>query len=335
MRWLKDKSSNTWIYIAVMVYLILAFGWWAYLLIESSNREFSQQVMQLASELSLGPNETSLLEGQEYQDFYSAYKRKITMVITEGFVFVLTLSFGLYLLVRSYRSEIAYRTQQKNFLLSITHELKSPLASTRLALETIQKRKLEEEQQAELLKSALHENQRLSTLVNDILLSTRMEEAYEPVLERTNIENIFERLVTAMKYKYPNIRWNIQSEFNEKHVIVDQSGLTSIMVNLMENAAKYSNKKGDVRIIYKEYNNNLVIKIADFGIGIPDEEKKMIFEKFYRVGNEEVRKSKGTGLGLYLVKKLIDNYGGKIAVHDNRPKGTIFDITLPINLPET
>jgi signal transduction histidine kinase len=87
-------------------------------------------------------------------------------------------------------------------------------------------------------------------------------------------------------------------------------------------------------VIYKLYNDKILIKVADNGIGIPTPERKKVFERFYRVGTESVRKSKGTGLGLYLVKKLVDTYGGSISIHDNQPKGTIFDVSLPINLPE-
>jgi len=316
-----------------MVYLTLAFGWWAYMLMQSNNAELEYHLFQLSQEKNIPLESAALQDDPAYQMHVDEHRGNYWQIISEGLVFVITLFFGLFLLSRSYRRELAYRAQQKNFLLSITHELKSPLASTKLVLETIKKRDLKKDKQQELVDSALIETERLNTLVNDMLLAVRMEEVYEPVFERTDIALLMENILLTMRYKYPDIEWNITSELIEKEVIVDKTGLTSIIINLLENAAKYSNRKGIVRVVYKEYNDIILIKVADQGIGIPELEKKKVFERFYRVGNESVRKSKGTGLGLYLVKKLVDTYGGSIAVHDNKPKGTIFDVSLPINLP--
>jgi len=324
------KSLDTkWIYGLVMVYLSLAFGWWAYMLMLNNDRE-----LQYRLDIFERDNIYVDTSSPEYQTILSDYKANYWQIIGEGLVFVITLFFGLYLISRSYKRELEYRAQQKNFLLSITHELRSPLASNKLVLETIKKRELTRTQQLDLVDGALFETERLNTLVSDMLLAVRMEEVYDPVYERTDIEVLFENAIQMMRFKFPNIEWRVSAELKEKIVIVDRTGLMSIFINLLENAAKYSNSKGLVRVIYKEYKDKILIKVADNGIGIPELERKKVFERFYRVGNEAVRKSKGTGLGLYLVKKLIDTYGGSIVIHDNQPKGTIFDVSLPINLPE-
>lgn len=317
-----------------MLYLTLAFGWWAYMLMQSNNADLKNNLLQLSQRKEIPLESDTLKSDPEYIMYLDEYNGNYWQIISEGVVFVLTLFFGLFLLSRSYRRELAYRSQQKNFLLSITHELRSPLASNKLVLETIKKRELPREQQLDLVDGALLETERLNTLVSDMLLAVRMEEVYDPVYERTDIRDLFENVIKVMRFKYPNIEWKISSELNEKDGIVDKTGLTSIFVNLLENAAKYSNREGLVRVIYKLYNDKILIKVADNGIGIPTPERKKVFERFYRVGNESVRKSKGTGLGLYLVKKLVDTYGGSISIHDNQPKGTIFDVSLPINLPE-
>jgi signal transduction histidine kinase len=101
--------------------------------------------------------------------------------------------------------------------------------------------------------------------------------------------------------------------------------------NLLENAVKYTPADKPVTISLQLKNNSAVIQIADNGPGIPDAEKGKVFNKFYRIGNEETRKSKGTGLGLYLTSKIIKQHNGKIAVMDNVPSGCIFEIMLPVS----
>lgn len=335
MKFLANFVKTKWIYTIVMVYLTAAFGWWAYLLLQQNNQELKNQTTFLYQSKGLESSDPAILQLPEYQLLLDEHRGNYWQIIGEGLVFILTLFLGLYLLNRSYQSVLQYRLQQKNFLLSITHELRSPLASTKLVLETIKKRELKREQQIDLVDSALMETERLNRLVNDMLLAVRMEEVYDPVFQRTNIETLFENIIKTMRIKFPKIEWDISSELIEQEVIVDRTGLTSIITNLLENAAKYSNQKGLVRVIYKEYKDKIIIKVADNGIGIPALEKKRVFERFYRVGDEAVRKSKGTGLGLYLVKKLVETYGGRIVILDNVPKGTIFDVTLPINLPES
>lgn len=317
-----------------MVYLTAAFGWWAYMLMQHNDRELSYATTFLSQEKGLSVDDPTLLASEEYQALLEEHTGNYWQVIGEGLVFLLTLFLGLFLLNKSFQRVFEYRLQQKNFLLSITHELRSPIASTKLMLQTFKRRELDRAQQVDLVDTALVETNRLDKLVSDMLLAVRMEADYDPVYERTDVHKLFENIIKIMRIKFPKIEWKIDAELIEKEVIVDKTGVASIITNLLENAAKYSKKEGLVRVIYKEYKDRLLIKVADNGIGISDIEKKKVFNRFYRVGDEAVRKSKGTGLGLYLVKKLVDTYDGSIMIHDNAPKGTIFDVSLPINLPE-
>src|SRR5690606_22701326 len=107
----------------------------------------------------------------------------------------------------------------------------------------------------------------------------------------------------------------------------DSFALSSVVTNLLENAIKYSPPCEQVSVkLYRE-KNDVVLSVADFGIGIPDEEKKNVFTKFYRVGSEDTRKTKGTGLGLYIVKTVLEKHRAQIKIRDNKPTGTIFEIT--------
>ena len=106
--------------------------------------------------------------------------------------------------------------------------------------------------------------------------------------------------------------------------------MTSVALNLLENAVKYGDQSPNIDTQISQKNGSIFCEISDNGIGISDKEKKHIFKKFYRVGSEETRTTKGTGLGLYIVKEIVKAHGGEIRVEDNFPKGTRFKITLPL-----
>jgi signal transduction histidine kinase len=106
-------------------------------------------------------------------------------------------------------------------------------------------------------------------------------------------------------------------------------GYTSVLINLIENAIKYSDENSEVTIVLSDDETNIFLEVKDKGYGIPKEEKEKVFDKFYRVGNEDTRKSKGTGLGLYIVKRFVEIYNGTVELTDNIPNGSIFKITFP------
>ena len=107
----------------------------------------------------------------------------------------------------------------------------------------------------------------------------------------------------------------------------DEQMISTVIVNLVNNAIKYSDGEGDIKIQAFRNGNNLTIEFSDNGIGIPDNEKKNVFQKFYRVGEEKTRTKPGSGLGLFLVKRITEIHGGKVAIENNTPKGTKFTLT--------
>ena len=114
-------------------------------------------------------------------------------------------------------------------------------------------------------------------------------------------------------------------------ILADYSAIRSVIINLLENAVKYSDRVPEINIGLTSNNERCNIEISDNGIGIDQSERKKIFEKFYRVGNEDQRKTKGTGLGLYIVDQIVRAHNGSITVSSNQPKGTIFNVFLPFN----
>jgi signal transduction histidine kinase len=320
--------------LAIMAYMLVAFLWWAYLLAQKNQLLLDTQLELLrVQHESAGSNEMVALEKTEaYQAVVAENKRQHKMILGEGAVFSCTLLLGLWLIHRSYRREMSAARLQSNFLLSITHELKSPIASIRLVLETLLKRELNQEQFQKLSSNALKETNRLNELVNDLLFSAKLEKAYKPDFEILDLHLLFDRILQDVKSIHPDVEFSFNVEKDLPELLGDRQALTSVFSNLIENGIKYnfSNEK-KIGLKASSIADKIEIDLSDNGSGIPVEEQKKIFKKFYRVGNEDTRKAKGTGLGLYIVKEIVKAHKGRVQVLSNQPKGTIFKIILPLN----
>lgn len=320
---------------AIIVYLLLAFGWWTILLLRETREAHNAKVDMLALELAIQkqierPADFRLTEN--YAQLNERFIRQQRMIIGEAILLVLSIAGGMFLLYRNLRREISAAEQQRNFLLSITHELKSPLAGIRLILETFQRRReLKPELQQKLSTNALAETDRLTALVNDLLLSAKLENTYQLNQETIDLGAIVQDAAdrVAMKYKTANLHVDIEEDLPT--ISGDRPGIISVVVNLLENAAKYSQPDPVIETsLQRGGSQELVWTVADNGVGIPDREKRRVWTKFYRVGNEDTRKTKGTGLGLFIVKEMVRRHHGHIEVEDNQPRGTVFKVYLPV-----
>ncbi|WP_421948106.1 sensor histidine kinase [Phaeodactylibacter xiamenensis] len=316
----------------VIAYMMMAFAWWSVLLYTKNSDAFAakrdKMRLIMVAEGTV-QSEEAFLQSAPYLELKQQYTRQEYMILGEAGVIILTLLVGMYLINRAYNKEMEAARQQRNFLLSITHELKSPIASIRLVLETFQRRSLPPEKSERLIRSALLETERLNGLVSDLLLSARLEAAYKPHEEGLDLPQILEDLIETLDSKYPDARFHFEKRSVISPFRGDRTGMTSVMLNLMENAVKYSPKPADIEVSLEETPDALILRFADQGHGIPDKEKPQVFGKFYRIGNEDTRKTKGTGLGLYIVQQIVAAHDGRISVEDNQPKGTVFKIELP------
>lgn len=317
----------------VILYLLLAFSWWSILLFVKNKDAYLAKVELLRIGLVAEGrylDETTFQQEEAFQKLDREYQRQEWMIMGEAGVFVITLIIALTLINRSYHKEMAAAQQRRNFLLSITHELKSPIASIHLILETFQKRVLPQTKIEQFSQSALQETERLNQLVNNLLLSAKLETAYQPYFEEIDLQKVLPPLVKMLKTKHPHLQirttWSAPDDYS---ILGDQMGITSILLNLLENAVKYSESQANIHILIEKKPQQLQIIIKDQGHGIPDKEKEKVFEKFYRVGNEDTRKTKGTGLGLYIVKEIVEAHHGSIQLEDNHPKGSIFTLSFP------
>ncbi len=317
----------------VIAYMMMAFAWWSVLLFVKNNDAFQAKRDLLRIGMvaeGLVNNDAEFYQNPRYIELASLYRRQEWMIVGEASVFIISLVLGIWLINRGYHKEVMAARQRRNFLLSITHELKSPIASIKLVLETLLKRDLSKEQSNKIAQSALRESDRLNDLVNDLLLSARLETAYQPYVETLDFSELLHDLVQKLQEKYPQVVFSFKETTPISLIRADKSGLTSVALNLLENAVKYSPEAPKIEVRLAQSNGVLIWEIADNGIGIDDKEKSRVFEKFYRIGNEDTRQTKGTGLGLFIVKEVVLAHGGDIAILNNHPKGSIFRITLPV-----
>ena len=320
----------------VIAYMILAFFWWSILLFNKNRDAFRAKSQLMKIEMiehgEINDN-AQFLKSAQYTSLSKHYTRQEWMIVGEAIVFVISLVLGVYFINRGYNKEMIASQQSRNFLLSITHELKSPIASIRLVLETLLKRELPREKTNQLQVNALKETERLNTLVNNLLFSAKLESTYHANKEPLDLHELLEEIITKLNDKYPDATFTFKQEGEMPYFQGDKMGMISVALNLLENAVKYSGNGGNANIVAHlsmQGDEQIKLEIKDQGVGIPEKEKKQIFRKFYRVGNEDTRTAKGTGLGLYIVDQIIRAHSGQISVHDNVPKGSVFEILLPI-----
>lgn len=267
------------------------------------------------------------------------YKKEITAIkerensrkrqyLGEGMTFLIVILIGAGVVYTSIRNNNKLVQQQTNFILSITHELKSPIAAIKLNLETLSKRKLEEEMRLKLLGRSIAESNRLDDLCNNLLLASQMESRhFKAEDERLNFSELVTDSVVTNQSRTKHL---FITEIEDNLFAYGDPLLWRLAINnLLENAIKYSPSDNAIKVSLHLDEQELCLNIADEGEGISDQEKSKVFKKFYRVGNENSRKTKGTGLGLYLTARIIDRVHGSIAVRDNEPKGTVFEVTIP------
>ncbi len=229
---------------------------------------------------------------------------------------------GIYGVYYSIDSIYALNKRQNNFLLSVTHEFKTPIAAIRLMLQTSKNPKVNDEKRAELIDNSIQNTFRLEELAENMLTAMQIEnKKYQFNLNEVDFSQLVRQSV-----KNQQINGEIAGEINDDIYLTGDSFILKMVVNnLLENAFKYSNNERIEVNLYKE-GSKKVLEVKDLGIGIKKEDYKNIFKKFYRIQDEETRTTKGTGLGLFIVKQTLKRHKGKITVSANKPKGSVFKI---------
>ncbi|WP_430404949.1 sensor histidine kinase [Fluviicola sp.] len=294
------KPTTVFVYL-LGAYVLIQFLWWGYHLID-------------------------LTRASQHTD--QTITKRIVMIIGEGSVFLVLLLFGLWKIKRSIKKEIQIARQQNNFMLSVTHELKTPLAATKLYLQTVQKHKLSEEKQIELIQKALDESSRLETLVEQILTASRLEQQAMPRLTTSfSLKDFLNKLISIQE-KRVNIPIHL-NDFEDIQLETDPLIFTNILNNLIENGYKYGYSDRGIDLTISKEDQYVSIAVRDYGKGIPLEQQDLLFKKFNRLENEETRSTKGTGLGLFIAKECARTLGGNLRLLKVDGPGACFQIQMP------
>jgi K+-sensing histidine kinase KdpD len=308
------------IYWLMLAYTVAALIFW----FMSLNKQNEQMSLFKMKDLKAG----QIGYPEKYAKIETEKKRKTAQYIGEGFTFFLVILAAAIFIFRSVRRQLKQSQQQQNFMMAITHELKTPIAVAQLNLETLQKRRLDEGQQQRLIQNTLQETNRLNALCNNMLLSSQIDAGgYRMTSEETDLTGLVENCVHEFTNRFPQRPFHADLQ-QELFVSGDALLLQMAVNNLIDNAIKYSPKTAPVSIQLFEQGGRILLCITDEGTGIKNEDKKRVFEKFYRAGNEATKSARGTGLGLYLTFRVIKAHNGTIEIKDNVPAGTIFTVSL-------
>ena len=251
------------------------------------------------------------------------------------FIFiVLVLALGLFFTIQIVSKELQLSKMKSDFISTVSHEFKSPLTSIRHITDMlVLKRVPTESKKQEYYEIIQQQSERLSHLINNILDFSKLEEGeksfrFEPLF----IDQILQEIVISFKNSIPDKDFKvIYKQGNHLPKInADKVAVTQVIHNLLDNAFKYSGNSDSIEVYAKSDKKSVIISVKDYGIGIPLEERDKIYSRFYRISNDHTQQVKGSGIGLTIVKQIIESHGGTISLESKVGSGSTFIIKLPI-----
>lgn len=259
------------------------------------------------------------------------WKHGILLVLS-GILLIMILS-GVAINTIFLIREIRRNEQHDAFINAVTHELKTPVASIRLYLQTLQTRAVDEDRRRDFYRMMLDDSDRLLATIEQILRTGRMGAARRPLnLSRIDINALVEQCVIRARvvHHVPDEGLRFQSG-TPLTFIGDEDEVRAAIANLIDNAVKYSGKEIHVTVDIREDPGRVAVRVTDRGPGIPQSELKQIFKRFYRAPGQMASKVKGTGLGLYIVRSVAKRHGGRAwAESEGLGKGSTFTVEFPI-----
>lgn len=321
----KKLFRATIIYWMLLTYIVAALVWW-FISLERQNddmRTFEVRQLNATIDRNISPG----LYETELTKIEREHHRNQAKYLSEGSVFLILLLIGAAFVYRSVRRQFRLQQQQQNFMMAVTHELKTPISVVRLNLETLQKYALDAQKQKRLIHTTLEETARLNFLTNNILISSQLEGGgYKFSKEELDLSSLLSDRMLDFRQRFAD-RVFVEDIGPDVDIQGDPLLLQMLINNLLENAVKYSPKESRITAGLKQKNKSITLTITDEGPGIDVSERKKIFNKFYRIGNESTRKTQGTGLGLYLCSKIAADHNADISVTNNIPAGSTFAVT--------
>jgi len=241
---------------------------------------------------------------------------------------------GIILTLRAASREMSLAAAKSSFVSNVSHELKTPLALIRLYAETLELDRVKDEQQGkDFLRTINGETRRLTQLINNILDFSKIEAGRKEYrFVSSDVAEIVETVLRTYEYQLRDAGFEVSTRIDQglPMVAIDAEAISQAVVNLLNNATKYSEDAKKIEVAVAARDSHIAIEVADHGIGILRSEQQKIFEKFYRVSTTLVHNTKGSGLGLALVKHVVEAHGGRVLVDSELGRGSRFTILIPI-----
>lgn len=240
-----------------------------------------------------------------------------------------------FTIVRNFERLAEVSRMKTEFISVVSHQLRSPLSNLKWAIELLMSGRLGkiEEKQTEYFKILKENSARMAELVSDLLVVSRIETATLALKKKEiSLEELTKELISEFNLfaRASNVEIKFQPQKNLPQVWLDPSQIKLVIENFLDNAIRYVKEKGKVEICLKKTDKAVLFEIKDNGVGIPKEDRKYIFQKFFRSENVLRYQTQGSGLGLYIAKAIVEKSGGKIGFESGESKGSTFWFTLPI-----
>ena len=246
----------------------------------------------------------------------------------------LMLAAGLYLVYSNVRRELHLARLKSDFVANVSHELKTPLALIRLFAETLELGRVPSEEKAHQYYRVINkESHRLTQLINNILDFSRIEAGRKEYrFAPTDVARVVREVIESYRFQIEQQGFELKVDVGDDlpHVPADEEALGQALINLVNNAIKYSRESKTIHIEVHRDGSKVLVTVKDTGIGIPRSEQKKIFEKFFRGEDSLVHETKGSGLGLALVRHIMEAHGGSVEVESTPGKGSAFTLVLPV-----
>jgi signal transduction histidine kinase len=266
--------------------------------------------------------------------FEKAARRQIAVYTWTGFLVIVLILIAAGVATRAVGNQIRVNEMKNDFIATVTHELKTPLASMRVLVDTLlEGHVVDEAQRTKYLQLTAKENERLSRMIDNFLTFSRMErnkvgftlaDARPDAMARDAIEAV------QTKYAAQSCHLTVDIAKELPEIQADHDAVVTVLVNLLDNACKYTNEHKQVTLKVFPDTDSVCFAVTDNGIGLARRHVRKIFERFYQVDSSLSRKAEGCGLGLSIVKFIVDAHGGKISVESKPDQGSTFTVRLPI-----
>ena len=256
------------------------------------------------------------------------------LILFEGCFLMLLILAGVYVIFVYWNKQNRLNQMQSNFVSSVSHELKSPLASIQLYLETLKYQDVSKEENKDFVETMLSDTSRLSGLIENILQSSKADpKSMELQFQKVDLGKFLSEVVQDHKRQFEGKKCKVDLQLEASPLLMlDRKALQMVFNNLIGNALRYSPVGSALKINLHRTGRFWDVDFADKGIGFDKKDMKKVFKKFYRVQNIDTQNIEGAGLGLFISREIVKNHKGKLRVASlGRGKGSVFTVSLPIS----